>query len=67
MWLSDVCRHKEEQEIHLLIGAGYLRRFQTGCAIRGKADEPVVVERAKTGLVWAFKRQRRRQRTGTAG
>ena len=44
-----------------------MRRFQTGCAIRGKADEPVVVERAKTGLVWAFKRQRRRQRTGTAG
>ena len=42
-------------------------RFQTGRAIRVEEDEPVFVERARTGLMWALKVQRGRQRTGTAG
>ena len=51
IWLSDVCRHKEELEIDLLVGADYLWRFQTGRTIRGEPDEPVAVE---TALGWVL-------------
>ena len=51
VWFSDVCRHKEELEIDLLVGADYLCRFQTGRTIRGEPKEPVAVE---TVLGWVI-------------
>ena len=51
VWFSDVCRHKEELEIDLLVGADYLCRFQTGRTIRGEPKEPVAVE---TVLGWVL-------------
>lgn len=42
--LSDVCRHKEQLEIDVLIGADYMWNFQTGNGVRGGVGEPVAVE-----------------------
>ena len=35
IWLSDVCQHKDQLEIDVLIGADYLWSFQTGNVVRG--------------------------------
>ena len=51
IWLSDVCRHKEQLEIDVLIGADYLWNFQTGNVVRGGIGEPVAVE---TQLGWVI-------------
>ena len=42
--LSDVCQHKEQLEIDVLIGADYMWNFQTGNVARGGVCEPVAVE-----------------------
>ena len=44
IWLSDVCQHKDQLEIHFLIGADYLWSFQTGNVVRGGVGEPVAIE-----------------------
>ena len=44
IWLSDVCKSSEHLEIDLLIGADYLRSFQTGNVVHGKVNEPVAVQ-----------------------
>ena len=44
IWLSDVCRRKEQLEIDVSIGADYLQNFQTGNVVRGGVGEPVAVE-----------------------
>ena len=44
LWISDVCRTKEELEIDLLIGSDYLWKFQRGQTIRGEPEEPVAIE-----------------------
>lgn len=51
IWLSDVCRRKEQLEIDVLIGADYLWNFQTGNVVRGGVGEPVAVE---TQLGWVI-------------
>ena len=49
IWLSDVCRHKEQLEIYVLIGADYLWSCQTGNFFRGDVSELVAIE---TQLGW---------------
>lgn len=49
IWLSDVCQHKDQLEIDVLIGADYLWSFQTGNVVRGGVGEPVAIE---TQLGW---------------
>ena len=44
IWLSDVCQHKDQLEIDVLIGADYLWSFQTGNVVRGGVGEPVAIE-----------------------
>ena len=44
IWLSDVCQHKDQLEIDVLIGADYLWRFQTGNVVRGGVGKPVAIE-----------------------
>jgi len=51
IWLSDVCRRKEQLEIDVSIGADYLWNFQTGNVVRGGVGEPVAVE---TQLGWVI-------------
>ena len=51
IWLSDVCKEREDLEIDVLIGADYLWTFQTGNVVRGEAHEPVAVE---TELGWVI-------------
>ena len=51
IWLSDVCRRKEQLEIDVLIGADYLWNFQTGNVVRGGVGEPLAVE---TQLGWVI-------------
>ena len=41
LWLSDVCRTKEELEIDLLIGSDYIWKFQRGQTIRREPEEPL--------------------------
>ena len=49
IWLSDVCQHKEQLEIDVLIGADYLWSFQTGNVVLGGVGEPIAIE---TQLGW---------------
>lgn len=51
IWLSDVCRNKDQLEIDVLIGADYLWSFQTGNVVRGGVGEPVAIE---THLGWVI-------------
>ena len=47
--LSDVCRHKEQLEIYVLIVADYLWSCQTGNFVMGDVSELVAIE---TQLGW---------------
>lgn len=51
IWLSDVCKERDDLEIDVLIGADYLWSFQAGNVVRGEAHEPVAVE---TELGWVI-------------
>jgi len=51
IWMSDVCQHKEQLEIDILIGADYLWNFQRGNVVRDGVGEPVAVE---TQLGWVI-------------
>ena len=51
IWLSDICKEREDLEIDVLIGADYLWTFQTGNVVRGEAHEPAAVE---TELGWVI-------------
>ena len=43
IWLSDVCQHKDQLEIDVLIRAHYLWSFQTGDVVWGGVGETVAI------------------------
>lgn len=51
IWLSDVCKERDDLGIDVLIGADYLWSFQAGNVVRGEAHESVAVE---TELGWVI-------------
>ena len=51
LWFSDIIKKEERLEKSILIGADYLWKFQKGCVIRGKVEEPVALE---TKLGWVL-------------
>ena len=64
LWLSDVCRNKERLEIDILVGADFLRSFQTGRVVRGEPDQPVAIE---TEIGWVLSGPLRRGTVETEG
>lgn len=51
LWLSDVCKTKEDLEVDVLIGADFLWLFQGDRILRGAPGEPVAIE---TKLGWVI-------------
>ena len=45
IWFFDVVKLQEELEVDVLIGADYLWSFQTGDTRKGKAGEPVAIQK----------------------